>query len=214
MLIIILIFAVILSFVVGFYLKNMLISKILMFLFVLIAVISGTFLVANNSSHYGMKKVTSYEIQTIHSAAGTKLKAGLLLVEPVGTSGEEGAIIYNSSENAKKTTVSKPALKQTQIIRNTSDEKATLRVETTQWVYKNDTIKFWFGFLDNNKQISKTTKIFMIPNKTWVISTPESFKRLQTKMAQQSPSSSSDSTTQVTAEQQATMLKQALKFSK
>lgn len=208
MLIIILIFTVILSFVTTFYLSNKTLSNILPLILMLAATITGSLLLMNDTTHFGMHKQTISHTKQIYSVAGNQLKAGILLKQPVGSNGKEFVVVYSHRLDPKKLITSKPALKQEQNIIFANSDIATLRTTKTYWRYNTKTTKFWFAFLGNNHSLIQTKKEYTLPANRWLVSDSEKFSKLQKH--QSAFLSNQNNLQSMSAENQVHMLEDAL----
>ena len=65
-------------------------------------------------------------------------------------------------------------------------DKAYKIVQTTRYVYRNNTYKFLFGWADNNHQLKHKHVIYQVPA-TWIAMTPDQAKSLAAKMAPKTP---------------------------
>nr|MWN21778.1 DUF4811 domain-containing protein [Leuconostoc lactis] len=72
--------------------------------------------------------------------------------------GKENVYIYKASPDAKKTTLAKPDLKTTSQRVAVAGDKAYKIVQTTRYVYRNNTYKFLFGWADNNHHKSTVAR--------------------------------------------------------
>lgn len=143
-------------------------------------------IVANMHSHFGMKTVVTTTKTEIYSAGSPQQQFGVLLYQSVGTAGKENVYIYKASPDAKKTTLAKPDLKTTSQRVAVAGDKAYKIVQTTRYVYRNNTYKFLFGWADNNHQLKHKHVIYQVPA-TWIAMTPDQAKSLAAKMAPKTP---------------------------
>ncbi|HCH60209.1 MAG TPA: DUF4811 domain-containing protein, partial [Leuconostoc lactis] len=100
--------------------------------------------------------------------------------------GKENVYIYKASPDAKKTTLAKPDLKTNSQRVAVAGDKAYKIVQTTRYVYRNNTYKFLFGWADNNHQLKHKHVIYQVPA-TWIAMTPDQAKSLAAKMAPKTP---------------------------
>lgn len=171
------IFVVTIISVLAFALTNIFAKKtwqtILSVAFAAIFLISLGFITANDHYHYGMKKVTETTTQTLTSTADNKAMK-MLLYQPLGN-GKEKIYLYKTNESQKK-----PKPTGTDHVSNIvkkDQAKSQLQTTKTYWVYKNDTIKFWFGLSSKNHQLIKEKNTFDV-QKDWLVLSTDQAKKL------------------------------------
>lgn len=161
------------------FLQNKKVGYSLSFTFIALFILSIVLLVANESSHFGMQKVTeskTEQIQTVNK--GSKV----LLYKNLGTKGKENLYIYRTPETAndKKPQTTKVDLHVKNNVKVGNYDAATMTQKTTRWEYKNDFYSFLFGISDNNKEFIKQTNTFKV-GKDWLVLTTNQAKELDKK---------------------------------
>ncbi|NFA03161.1 DUF4811 domain-containing protein [Weissella cibaria] len=145
-------------------------------------------LVANFNNHFGMEKITKTETKTIYSAGGSKVPAGMMIAQALGTKSNNYVMIYADKENAKPTAHFVPnkkhiveAVKKTATYKLIDADKATVTTKTTRWEWQNDFFKLMFGFGGEGHSLYKQQTVVKLPKDTWVVMTPAQSKAVQAK---------------------------------
>lgn len=145
-------------------------------------------LVANFNNHFGMEKVTKTETKTIYSAGGSKVPAGMMIAQALGTKSNNYVMIYADKENAKPTAHFVPnkkhiveAVKKTATYKLIDADKATVTTKTTRLEWQNDFFKLMFGFGGEGHSLYKQQTVVKLPKDTWVVMTPAQSKAVQAK---------------------------------
>ena len=164
------------------------------------------------TNHLGMKKVTKVETHEIFSA-NPKSPAGMLITQRLGTKANNYVLVYSNSADAKKpSTHGVPdksdiaeALKKSTTYRKADVEKATAKVTTTRWEWKNGFYRVMFGIGGQGGAIAKQRTMVTVPKDTWVVVTAAQAKELAAK--QKNAGSPAAQAAQQAAMKQAVMAK-------
>lgn len=164
------------------FLNNKMIHRIVTIVSFIVLVLSATLITLNFHNHYGMKKVTTTENSELTSSSDN---LGMLLYQPIGTSGKDNVVIYKTSDDQKKPTTTSTDENTNHIINNAKEAK--LVTKTTRYEYNSKWNKFWFDLAQKPTRI-KTVNYFYVP-KDWLTLTtnqakalPNIIKKLQAPM--------------------------------
>ncbi|WP_105957224.1 DUF4811 domain-containing protein [Apilactobacillus quenuiae] len=162
--------------------KNKMLHFITSFIAFIVVVLSTVLITMNFHSHYGMHKVTTTENSELASSSD---KLGMLLYQPIGTSGKDNVVIYKTSDDQKKPSTTSTDKHTNHIITNAKDAK--LVTKTTRYEYNSKSSKFWFNLAQKPTRV-KTVNYFYVP-KDWLTLTtnqakalPNIMKKLQAPM--------------------------------
>lgn len=139
---------------------------------------------ANFKDEFGMEEKVITKKTEIYPAVAPQPGVNILMYQPVGTKGNDQAIIYRKQATAKKTTVLKPDTDVKNHIKvSKTAQKGYWIQKKTEKVYRSDFYKLLFNGLNNHKVI-KTTNTVEVP-KTWQVLTTDEMKKLQKQMQEQ-----------------------------
>ncbi|CAH1851505.1 DUF4811 domain-containing protein [Convivina praedatoris] len=143
-------------------------------------ILSVGLITANMANHFGMEtKVTTHK-SMMYSATNSK-GYGVLLYQPVGTSGKENVYIYRKHEQDQKPTIVKPDLTMTTNRQEIAGNQAYRVIKDTRYVYKNDFWKLMFSIAGNDGELKKRQVTYQLPQ-NWIALTTQQAKNLQAKM--------------------------------
>lgn len=162
--------------------KNRMLHFTTSFISFIVVVLSTVLITMNFHNHYGMHKVTTTENSELASSSD---KMGMLLYQPIGTSGKDKVVIYKTSDDQKKPSTTSTDKNTNHIITNAKEAK--LVTKTTRYEYNSKASKFWFNLAQKPTRV-KTVNYFYVP-KDWLNLTtnqakalPNIIKRLQAPM--------------------------------
>lgn len=124
-------------------------------------------LVANDTYHYGLKKVTQTDTETLVTSAPTAKKGtpDVLLYKALGD-GTEKIYLYRTNLSQKKPQPT-PLEHATVHVDATETSSATLVKQITRWQYTNAWMHTLFAMSGENGDIAHRTYTFQIPT-TWL----------------------------------------------
>ena len=144
------------------------------------AVWMTTSVFANNT---GLTAKTTTTTKRVYSALGSKA--------------DNYVLVYNDTADAKKPTVhGKPSSKVADIPTGVKKEmtykvadvkKATVRVESTRWEWKNAFWRVMFGIGGQGGKLKKQVTTVTVPKNTWVVMTADQSKKLQAAQKSAAP---------------------------
>ncbi|TPR51117.1 DUF4811 domain-containing protein [Apilactobacillus micheneri] len=137
----------------------------------IVVVLSTVLITMNFHDHYGMHKVTTTENSELSSSSD---KMGMLLYQPIGTSGKDKVVIYKTSDDQKKPSTTSTDKNTNHIITNAKEAK--LVTKTTRYEYNSKSSKFWFDLAQKPTRV-KTVNYFYVP-KDWLTLTTNQAKAL------------------------------------
>ena len=158
------------------------------------AVWRTTSVCANNT---GLTAKTTTTTKGVYSALGSKSPAGVLVQSRLGSKADNYVLVYNDTADAKKPTVhGKPSTKVADIPNGVKKEmtykvadvkKATVKVETTRWEWKNAFWRVMFGIGGQGGKLKKQVTTVTVPKNTWVVMTADQSKKLQAAQKSAAP---------------------------
>ncbi|GAA6237155.1 DUF4811 domain-containing protein [Apilactobacillus micheneri] len=137
----------------------------------IVVVLSTVLITMNFHDHYGMHKVTTTENSELVSSND---KMGMLLYQPIGTSGKDKVVIYKTNDDQKKPSTTSIDKNTNHIITNAKEAK--LVTKTTRYEYNSKSSKFWFDLAQKPTRV-KTVNYFYVP-KDWLTLTTNQAKAL------------------------------------
>lgn len=176
-------------------------QTVLSFLFAAIFFLSLALMTANDHYHLGMKKVTETTTKKLVSSADSD-EVNMLLYQPLGN-GTEKIYLYKTEEKQKK-----PSTTGTENVTNTVKENQSsneLVTKKTYWVYKNDTMKRWFGLSSQDRQLIKEVNVFAVEN-DWAVLSTDQAKTLAKLVEEQKETMESEAKTFVQEQVQAAVI--------
>lgn len=165
---------------------------------------STTLMGLNYSQHFGMKKVTTTNSQTVYSAAG---KLPVALYQPIGTNGQDNVLIYKTKQDQKKPDHTQANEYTTSKMQFTNRTTPLLKSTETRWQFKNNFYKVLFMWSGMNGTLIKRTNVIEYP-RTFVKLTPSQARQLQKKIGNAGPQLQSQAKSFVTSRVQSAMANQ------
>jgi len=145
---------------------------------------------ANFNDHYGMKKVTTTTTHEIYSAGGSKVPAGMLMAQSIGSKSNNYVLVYADKQNGKAKPHFAPnqkhiieAVKKSATYKVADVDKATLTTKTTRWEWRNEFFKLMFAVGGEGHSLAKQSAVVTVPKDTWVVMTPAQAKQVQKQQA-------------------------------
>ena len=182
MILVLLVISTIALFLTFVYMKSSATRLVLTAIFGVALVASLVAVVANDSQHFGMEKVTTTKTTTLASAGSSKAM-DLLLYQSVGTADKHRVYIYKQTASQKKVSHTTANVKTANRVKKTTGS-AKLVTKTTRWTYRSNAMKFWFGIADNNHELVKRQNTFYV-KKTWIVLSTTQAKKLSQLVKQQ-----------------------------
>lgn len=144
----------------------------------------------NFNNHYGMEKVTKTTTHEIYSAGGSKMPAGMLMAQALGSKSDNYVLVYADKEDGKAKPHFTPdqkhiieAVKKSATYKVADVDKATVTTKTTRWEWRNDFFKLLFAVGGEGHSLAKQTSVVTVPKDTWVVMTPAQAKQVQKQQA-------------------------------
>ncbi|EHN59685.1 DUF4811 domain-containing protein [Oenococcus kitaharae] len=147
-----------------------------------VLILSLIAIVANFHDHFGLQKVTTQRSFKIYSAAGSKMPIGLLLYQPIGTSGKDNVYIYATKSNQKKPSHTQADAMTKNRLTRVSSENARLQTSETRWEYRSAFNRLLFGLAGNGHELTHRVNRFYLP-KSWLRLSTIQAKALQKQMS-------------------------------
>lgn len=182
MILVLLVISTIALFLTFVYMKSSTTRLVLTAIFGVALVGSLVAIVANDSQHFGMEKVTTTKTTTLASAGSSKAM-DLLLYQSVGTADKHRVYIYKQTASQKKVSHTAASVKTSNQVKKTTGA-TKLVTKTTRWTYRSNAMKFWFGIADNNHELVKRQNTFYV-KKTWIVLSTTQAKKLSQLVKQQ-----------------------------
>lgn len=181
-------------------------------IFMFVSIASVGFIVAHDYNHLGMKEVTTVKTEKLASAvpmpskaqqakqaqqmqqmvqanpamaaqlqkqdASTKMPGGILIYQPLGN-GSEKVYVYHTKQKDKL----KPIKTDHMTAKTVTAKEPQVEIRTTKYVYKNNTVKVFFGIFGRDNELIKRQYIFHIPS-DWIVISTKKAKELQKQMTE------------------------------
>lgn len=147
--------------------------------FLILAVLSGGALIANDTYHFGMKvKETTTTKSLVSSVSG---KMNILLYQPLGN-GEEKIYLYKNDAIQKKPKAIKT--KNMSAKTTTTTDTPQVVIKEKRYVYQNNWSRLMFGLLGNNNELKHRSYIFKV-NQDWYVLSVKQAQKLGKAMKDQ-----------------------------
>ncbi|MFT8469414.1 DUF4811 domain-containing protein [Oenococcus sp.] len=181
MILILLILSAVAFFVSFIYIDRLFPRTLLTLISGVVLILSLAAIAANYYDHFGLQKVTTQQTRRIYSSAGSKMPVGLLLYQPIGTSGKDNVYIYTTKANQKKPSHTQANSMTVNRVIAVSSQKARLQTSETHWEYRSNFNRFLFGIAGNGHELTRRINRFYLP-KSWPRLSTVQAKALQKQM--------------------------------
>ena len=140
--------------------------------FLILAILCGAALIANDTYHMGMKVQKTTTVKPLVSSVDGQMP--ILLYQPLGTSGQQKIYLYKT-----KTTQKKPQAIKTKNMSaktTTTTTKPQVVISEQRYVYKNSLSKLLFGILGNNNELKHRSYTFKVGSDWYILSVKQAQK--------------------------------------
>lgn len=193
MIILIIAFFVITTFVSFFYIRPRGLRLFFGSLSLLLLAGSLVMITANFTHHWGMNEVTTTRAQKIYTAGPTTASYGMLIKHEIGNGSGNYVFVYRSKQDDKapqahfvpdrKNIID--AVKKTAIYRTSSRvNHAEVRIHTTHYQFSSTWARLLFGIGGGNNELQREIIVVVVPSDTWLVITPNQAKELEQRAPQ------------------------------
>lgn len=128
----------------------------------------------------------------IYSAGDKKAPFGVLIAQEIGTKSDRFVLVYRDNPNDEQASAhfapdkSHPADSIKKVAKVSVSNVDSARIDTTikKYVWKSELYKILFGFGSEEGQIVSEENIAVIPEKTWLVLSPEQAKEMKEKITE------------------------------
>lgn len=161
----------------------------------------------NYTHHFGMVKKTTTSVQTVYPVSN---KLPIALYQPVGNNGRDDVYLYKNQPNQRKTQHTQANEKTYSEIKYTSQPSVRLVTKETRWRYRNSFYRTLFMGSGLNGKLVHRHNILYYPHGYVKVSVKQMAKLQRVLKAAAMKSAAGGSSSQMSPQMQAAMLKQAL----